>query len=645
MEWRSIAFKNIIRNMRRYIGYLLSSGLSVAVFCLFFCFLFNPAVYQLTGLSLVAVIAGICVFIVAWFAIFFIFYFHSALMRTRNKELGLLMTLGMTPRQIGRLIFMESVCIALTAIVLGLLLGTLGTPPFLLAMGSVLGLTETIPFTFSPIPLLVTALFFGPVFLVEALLTAWRVTRQTPRMLLLGARVQQVAPRASLVKVILGLLCLGTGYALGIIFTGTSFLFSAFPIVILTMIGTFLLYGQIMVMMLGRLRKLPLHGISLLITSRLIYRLRDHSRMLSMVTILSATVLIGMGSVFGFLQIMRIGQEQQNPYDIQLLTSADTPRLNISRIDLQLNQQGITPQQELTFTLLQGTLNGSPVSVFASSDFAKLRSAILARHPDTKLPIALPLSPQQAHYYQEPELLGYVSYNPFSLPADHRATLNVGSVALTLQATQDKMQTLNRFGELPDQTLVINDQVFASLERTTPAKLRWQVYSFNVNGQKQLIQALALLEQEVGDENSGIISAQSAVARLQILSALLFAGCFVSVLFLFAAGTSIYFKLFTQQDEDRRQFRALTRLGLRKSEGIHIIATEFLLIFMLPVLFAALHSSVATIDLIRLIQVNIQVGQIIWSALGITCLIYALCFFGYYAVALVNYLRRVPVAS
>lgn len=105
MSWRNLITKNMLRNLRRYLGYLLAATLAVTIFAMFTGFVGNPAVQSGHVTQTARQLLVVFRVIVALFAIFFVFYFHAALIRARNKEFGLLLTLGVVPRQIGRLIF------------------------------------------------------------------------------------------------------------------------------------------------------------------------------------------------------------------------------------------------------------------------------------------------------------------------------------------------------------------------------------------------------------------------------------------------------------------------------------------------------------------------------------------------------------
>lgn len=447
MDWHSIALKNTWRNLRRYLGYLLASTVAVAIFCMFALFIDNTAVQHGYMTRTAAELAIVCRVVVALFAIFFIFYFHAALMRMRNKEFGLLLTLGMTPRQVGWLIFHESLLLGACALVLGCLLGIPCSALFLWIMGLILALPTTLPFMLSANAFEVTLVFFGILFLLEAIIISLRVTRRTPRMLILGARVRQMPPRVSLWRVLLGLLCIGIAYDLAVQFS-IFILLTMIPIIALTIIGTYYVFSQVFVLVLKYLRGRALDGKNLLVVARLSYRMHDYARMLTVVSTLSACVLTGMGAVFGVLQSMQVG-----------VTSAT--RANVA-------------------------------------------------------------------------------------------------------------------------------------------------------------------------------------AAEQFLSVMLFAGFFISCLFFLAAGCAIYFKLFNQQEEDRRQFYALERIGIQRREVGRIVSIELLLLFFVPVLVGITHSVFAMLDLINLISFKMaHVAQAVLSAFGIICLLYGACFAVYFGVARMNYMRRI----
>ncbi|PZW19521.1 FtsX-like permease family protein [Thermosporothrix hazakensis] len=652
MEWRSIILKNIRRTMRRYLGYLTASTLAVMVFVLFFSFLFHPNATRLAQLQLVAVVLGLCVFIVAWFAAFFIFYFHATLIRERNKEFGLLMTLGMTPGQIGRMVFLESICIGIAAILLGSLAGLILSPLFFALIGLVVGLPNTLSFAFSPIPLTITVIFFGIVFLLEAAITSWRVQRRTPRILLLGARVRQIPPKISLVKVLLGLACLAGAYIMAIAFS-VQFLYNAFPIVILAIVGTFFLYSELLVGLLGILRRRALSGVKLLIVSRLSHRLRDYARILAIVTILNASVLSAMGAVYGFLQSVRISLEQSYPFSLQIKESMEHPlRLTPDQIVETLKKEGLTVTDQKVTLFLTGTVNGEEAQIVSQDAYQQLRDMAFRYTSglDNTGQIPASLTPDQAY------LLDAV---PFAITTGNRGittegetlTLQFGSQKHILHFERGEHRVLNNPGfngeTIPTSILVVNTDLFQKLQKISTIQQQYRIQSYHLQQVPDTLDLYGLIAKKAAEKESTywLDSDESLPLMNGLINIILVAGCIVSGLFLIAAGSSLYFKLFTQQEEDRRQFHALSRIGMQKREGIRIIGIEFLVLFFIPVLIAIVHSSVATLDMLHLFLATDFAARITWTTLLIASLIYAACFALYYGVALYNYIRRLKIST
>src|SRR4051794_14391063 len=81
MNWRNLVTKNMLRNLRRYLGYLLAATLAVMVFAMFTNFVDNPAVRDAPITAAARQMLVVFRVLLALFALFFVFYFHSALIR------------------------------------------------------------------------------------------------------------------------------------------------------------------------------------------------------------------------------------------------------------------------------------------------------------------------------------------------------------------------------------------------------------------------------------------------------------------------------------------------------------------------------------------------------------------------------------
>jgi ABC-type antimicrobial peptide transport system permease subunit len=653
MGWQHLAFKNSFGNARRYIGYILASSLAVMVFFLFTSFVNNPHVTHGYMTEKAKALLNACRYLVAVFAVFFIYFFHAHLIRLRNREFGLLIVLGMTPRQIGRMIRFESVWIGIMAMGIGIALGTLFLKLFLMALGTILHLVDPIPFLVPKQAVWYTLAFFGIVFVLDAIFIAIRVRFRSAHSLILGTRTHQTPPKARLWLVLLGCLCIATGYYMAVA-KSREFVTNVIPILLLTCIGTYLLFTHTLVFVFTRFRKRSLHGKTLLLVSRLAYRIKDYARMLTVVTLLTAMVLTGMGTMFSVRWIYNENAIRTDPYSVQFSDLSTNPLpVQPEQVRQVVQSYNLSIQKEIEVEGLIGTLAGSysttlkrisggqpepqSVRILSYSQYESLRKTLYDSYPDLRnyLKPDPPLTKGNAHFYfPYPDDLGEDVFQ------DPHVELQFGSLSIPLTIDgEKKTRVLNQSRNgIPEFLLVVQDALYQELAKQAGASSKWYSYGWILNDWEASRPAVESLQSMVPNGRFGTLTStvMPYVDALQLLSVMLVAGFFVSVLFLLACGTTVYFRMFSQLEEDIRQFHVLQRIGLRKKEAGAVLAREFSLFFFVPFAVALIHSLFAMLDLQHLLTVE---GSV-WAPFG---LVVAICFFFYllyYVVSRIRYLRQ-----
>ncbi|PEB95467.1 MULTISPECIES: FtsX-like permease family protein [Bacillus cereus group] len=89
-----------------------------------------------------------------------------------------------------------------------------------------------------------------------------------------------------------------------------------------------------------------------------------------------------------------------------------------------------------------------------------------------------------------------------------------------------------------------------------------------------------------------------------VISLTMFIGVFISLLFFVASGSMIYFKLFTDLQEDQAQYKALTRIGMTQAELWKIVYMQVGILFFAPCLVGIIHTLVALKALNNLLMVS-----------------------------------------
>ncbi|HEB7549583.1 TPA: ABC transporter permease YxdM, partial [Campylobacter coli] len=144
----------------------------------------------------------------------------------------------------------------------------------------------------------------------------------------------------------------------------------------------------------------------------------------------------------------------------------------------------------------------------------------------------------------------------------------------------DQLKLLNQKGEMSDQKLsvkevkkplislnaiiAVNDQTFDQLKSLGD---KASLYGYSYDHWKDSLEISQSLQNEIYgnyiDVHSDFASkAGTYYDTVQLPSLSLFIGLFIAIVFFVAAASFLYFRLFTDLDEDRERYRSLAKIGL-----------------------------------------------------------------------------------
>lgn len=142
MTFKDVAIKNFKGSIRKYITYYLCNSFIVMTFFMYSTLMFNDKLSN-SGQIAKGVLNMLVIPTVALglFSIVFISYAHSTFIRGRKKEFGLLMNLGMSIRDIRKIIIYENILIGVSAIILGIISGLVFSRLFFLIIIKLMEIT------------------------------------------------------------------------------------------------------------------------------------------------------------------------------------------------------------------------------------------------------------------------------------------------------------------------------------------------------------------------------------------------------------------------------------------------------------------------------------------------------------------------
>lgn len=378
MTFRQFAFNNVVRNKRLYAAYFLSSLFTVMVFFTFSIFANHPALSGDAMNSTVTKGMNAAAGIIYVFSFFFVLYSMSSFLQSRKKEFGLLMIQGMSMKQIRLMVFLENMLIGLLATVGGILLGLVFAKGILLLAENVLIIERTLSFYFPVKAILVTFISFIILFFFISLFVTYVLRSKKLIELIKGNKMSKGEPKANLFLTMLAVLLLGAGYAAALLAKGVMVVAAMVPVIIVVSIGTYLLFTQLSVFIIRRLKKnerVFWFKTNMLLFSDLAFRMKDNARTFFMVAMVSTVAFSAIGTLFGFQTVLTSSIKDLNATTFSYKTSEDQEEKNVAAINRILKEENI--ETESAHTVLQSfEVGGSSTQIARQSDFNRFASLI-----------------------------------------------------------------------------------------------------------------------------------------------------------------------------------------------------------------------------------------------------------------------------
>ncbi|UUZ82712.1 hypothetical protein LJK88_01170 [Paenibacillus sp. P26] len=155
--------------------------------------------------------------------------------------------------------------------------------------------------------------------------------------------------------------------------------------------------------------------------------------------------------------------------------------------------------------------------------------------------------------------------------------------------------------------LVTNDEDYRKWMADVPDAQKIVVYGFELADWKHTAGAVEKVKQAIPEDKRRELSSRvdTYLQGRQSTALTLFIGVFVSLLFFIASGSMLYFKLFTELQDDYVQYKSLMRMGMSVEEVRRVINVQIGLLFAIPVVVGSLHAAFAYKALANLLMSNL----------------------------------------
>lgn len=565
----------------------------------------NPNMMNMIGGDVMQQILSLGIYVITVFAVIFLFYTNSFLIKRRKREFGLFNILGMEKKHLSIVIALESMIVFLVSMVLGIGIGILLDKAFYLLIAKMLNASIALGFYISYQSIVNSIILFLIIFVLMYLFSLIQINLSNPIELLHGDQHGEKEPKTKWLLALIGLICLGTGYYMSVSIQDPVTAFAFFMVaVILVVIGTYMLFtaGSIVLLKLLRKNKRYYYKTNHFISvSNMIYRMKQNAVGLGNICILSTMVLVMLSTTISLWVGMNDIIETRFPRDITVsINSVDSNQAlyTIDDMNYAIEQAGIQTEDELVYrTLSVSAFNQGNTYTFGNEnmsfqdisnvvvlyfitldDYNRTEGTNVSLAPDEVL--VFPSGKQFDHKTID------IASNTFkvkgildSIKADSNYSANLQN---SMFVVVDSMDTLFMIDDLQKQAYGDN----ASYIHTS--------YDFNLSKSEEMSvkeATDALIANYPGDTTYMMVDTQEGNYEdlLSLYASFLFIGLFLSFLFIMATVLIMYYKQITEGYEDKKRFEIMQKVGLDKREVKKTINSQVLTVFFLPLVVAAIH--------------------------------------------------------
>ena len=649
--YQKLALNNLKKNSQTYRAYLLTCIGTICMYFIMHAISVNEALNQMSGGTELKVLLFFGVIVIAIFSTIFLLYTNSFLIKRRKKEFGLFNILGMEKRHLAKIMFWETLFIALLGLTVGIISGMILSKLMFLVLLKLIAFNVPLAFEIPFSSISTSVALFGGIFALSLFYNLGQIQLAKPIELLRSEQMGEREPKTKWLLILIGALSLGAGYYIALITESPLQAFSRFFLaVLLVMVGTYSLFtaGSVGILKLLRNNKdfyyQPRHFTAI---SGLLFRMKQNAVGLANICILSTAVLVTLSTTFALYVGVEDQLRNRFPRSIEIKVY-DVENVDVGTIRSQafsiLEQHDLQPQESVDFRDLTITVAQEGDSFLVGreyfSDFSpNVGFLSFLNLADYQRIVNKPLS------LEEDEII-LCSDN--SYPYE---TLTV--LERTFTVKDHSAPFTGHLDSFNNYSVIVKDLEILEELRQAQAKVYGESASsfthylgFELDSSPK--QELEIYEEMRASIGAPPISIKSRAAErdsfYMLYGGLFFIGIFLGTLFVMGTVLIIYYKQITEGYDDQKRFAIMQQVGMGQEEVKKTIRSQVLMVFFLPLVTAGIHILFAFKMITRLLMVfnltNVQLFA--WCCLG-TFVVFALFYGLVYSLTARVYYKIVSV--
>jgi len=636
--YEKLAVTNLKNNRKTYVPYIFTGVLTVMMFYIIDALSKGEGITQNTLKICLQYATGVIIV----FAVIFLFYTNSFLIKRRKKEIGVYNILGMGKRHIARMMAVETILTAGISILGGLVFGIIFGKLMYLLLLKILHNSVDMQFSVNGTAIVQTVILFAGIFLLTYLYNILQIQLVNPVELLHGGNQGEKEPKSRWLLVIVGVAALGNGYWIALTTEAPlEALLKFFVAVVCVIIGTYALFiaGSIVVLKILRKNKAyyynPKHFTSV---SGMIYRMKQNGAGLANICVLSTMVLVMVSTTVSLYAGMEDILDSRFPRDVSIVCNeADTNNEETLQrlIKEQCEKAGVKITDRVRYRY------GSMNAVLKGNNLEKVEQY----YPDNHFYYVEMITQEEYNRIEkqnvslkEQEILTYTRNGKCG-----KKQINIAGQNYQVKKELSEMTSQPKSTAEMYKTLYI---VFANAEQIERIESFSYADKFNLKGddgkQKETLEQIQNEFYEKFPDGTMESRMLSRSSFYELYGGLFFIGIYLGSMFIMATVLIIYYKQISEGYDDRERYQIMQKVGMSKKEVKRSIRSQVLSVFFLPLVVAVIHVAVAFKVMTKILGVlNLTNVSLFAVCTIITIAVFAVFYIIVYSITAKEYYRIV----
>ena len=635
-----LSLKNIKKSFKDYAIYFFTLILGVAIF-----YVFNAIDSQTVLLEtkqstydiielMTQTLSAVSV-LVSFILGFLIIYASRFLIKRRNKEFAIYMTLGMGKRKISAILFIETIAIGIISLIVGLGLGVLLSQLMSLLVANMFEADMTnFAFTFSKSALIKTIIYFGIMYLLVMIFNTIQVSRcKLIDLIQASKKSEKVSiknPIICTLLFIIAVVILGYCYYTVTVPDGASSLTlkKLTVIIVLGCLSTFLLFWSLSGLLLKIVqstKKVYYKGLNSFTLRQISSKINTTVFSMTIICLMLFITICVLSSSLSIKNSMTKNLKELAPADIELMKTRNIPK------ELQQEYGYTDGEIESSFNTISETLKQIGIdeekylkdqttihlyvdsSVTYETTMGENIDSMKRRYPYmdyTSPEIIVKLS----EYNKIAKMFNNKTFtleeNQYMIIGDYESVTELRDEALRLNTpltifgktlTPKYKEVKNGFVEMSsnhitDGIIIVPDNVITLSEDAPEMEYEYMVANYNANEEKtkEKIEEV-FINPELNDKYPDVtLDGTSKIAiydaSVGLGAMITFIGLYLGIIFLISSAALLALKELSESTDNITRYSMLRRIGASEKQLNKALFRQVAIFFLFPLIIAIIHS-------------------------------------------------------